>query len=69
MLASLQRLEMRYHRYGKEAIAALGNALNNNQTFTSVVIAEKEYEVNVAVQKLKKDMKDRTPKVDIYYME
>jgi len=69
MLASVQRLEMRYHVYGKEAIATLGNALNNNHTITSVVIAEKEYEVNVAVQKLKKDMKDRTPKVDIYYME
>jgi len=69
MFAFLQRLEMRYHGYGKEAITALGNALNNNHTITSVVIGEKEYEVNVAVQKLKKDMKDRTPKVDIYYME
>merc|ERR1740124_408960 len=67
--ASLQSLVMCYHGYGKEAIVALGNALNNNHTILEVVIGEKGYKVDTAVQKLKKDMEDRTPKVDIYYYE
>merc|ERR1712008_93131 len=63
--ASLQKLGMYYHGYGKEAIAALGNVLNKNHTITYVGIDEtgstKVDEVMVAVDKLKEDTKDRTP--------
>jgi len=69
--ASLERLSMLYHGYGKEAIVALGNALTNNHTITEVWIGEKgstkKDEVKAAVEKLKEDTKDRIPKVDIYY--
>mmetsp|Transcript_8181 Transcript_8181/g.9552 ORF Transcript_8181/g.9552 Transcript_8181/m.9552 type:complete len:232 (+) Transcript_8181:1-696(+) len=68
---SLQRIDMGYNGYGKEVIAALGNALNKNHTITKVSIEELESEmkddVKAAVEKLNEDMKDRTPKVDIGY--
>jgi len=70
-LVSLQELDIRYLGYGKDAIVALGNALNDNHAITKVLIGEygskKEDEVKMAVEKLKKDTNDRTPKVDIRY--